>query len=66
MLDIDLNEISMVSSKDMDLTKMSHVRNVEKENKILRLGLITCGVIFVALVLFQFYHETTKVRDREN
>jgi hypothetical protein len=56
MVDIDLNDIHILSSQDIDLAKVSHVKNVESQNASLKYGLIVC-CIFIGGFLFYLYRE---------
>lgn len=55
MVDIDLENISMINTTDIDLTTIAYVKQVEKDNETLRNGLIAVSIIFTGIIMYMFY-----------
>lgn len=51
MVDIDLNDVQILTSQHIDKGQVDYVEKVEFKNKILKYGLIFSGVLFCAIIV---------------
>lgn len=54
MVDIDLHNIQILNSQDIDLAQVSHVKEIESQNNYLKYGLVIGGVILIGLIIYTF------------
>ncbi|MCK8480952.1 hypothetical protein [Psychroserpens algicola] len=59
MVDIDLHNIQILTSQDIDLVQVSHVKEIESQNVYLKYGLIASGVFVCGILLYLYYHKIT-------
>ncbi|MFD2917256.1 hypothetical protein [Psychroserpens luteus] len=52
MVDIDLHNIQILTSQDIDLVQVSHVKEVEMQNNYLKYGLAIGGVLIIGLLIY--------------
>jgi uncharacterized membrane protein len=59
MIDIDLNDVQILTSREIDMGQVAYVEKVESNNEILKYGLIFSGVLFCSFLLY-LWHENKK------
>jgi hypothetical protein len=65
MVDLDLENISMISTTDIDLATIAYVKQVEKDNVTLRNSLIITSIIFTGIIMYMFYR-SDKEKNNKN
>lgn len=64
MVDVDLYDIQILTSQDVDLIQVSNVKEIQSQNIYLKYGLITVGLVFT-VVLFYSNYEYKKSKNDE-
>jgi hypothetical protein len=64
MIDVDLENIQILSSQDIDLTQVSHVKEIESQNTYLKYGLIVSGAIIFGLLIYSLTNIDRQKRDK--
>ena len=62
MVDIDLNDIQILTSQDIDLAQVSHFKKVESQNNYLKYGLVFSFILFGGLI----YYNHSLSRSKKN
>lgn len=54
MIDVDLHNIQILTSQDIDLVQVSHVKAMESQNNYLKYGLIATGILSFGFLYYLF------------
>jgi len=65
MIDTDLYDIQILTSREIDKGQIAYVEKVESSNEILKYGLIFSGVLFCGIIIY-FWHENEKQKRANN
>jgi hypothetical protein len=52
MVDVDLENIQILTPKDIDMVELTNVKQIKYENTYLKYGLIISGLIFVGFFAY--------------
>ena len=58
MVDIDLNDIQILTSQDIDLAQVSHIKKVESQNNYLKYGLVFTFILLGGFIYYNFSLQT--------
>jgi hypothetical protein len=61
MVDVDLYDIQILTSQEIDMGRVAYVEKVESNNEILKYGLVFSGVLFCGLLVY-LWHENEKYK----
>ncbi|WP_426431146.1 hypothetical protein ACPX19_02025 [Winogradskyella sp. HB-48] len=64
MVDVDLYDVQILTSQEVDLTQVSHVKEIQSQNIYLKYGLVTVGVVFTALLFYLNYENKKSKSDK--
>ncbi|MCB0463285.1 MAG: hypothetical protein KDC81_11330 [Flavobacteriaceae bacterium] len=65
MVDVDFYDVQILTSLDVDLAQVSHVKEVEDENTYLKYGLMIGGVLIVGLLIYSLYNSPKNKKRNE-
>ncbi|GAA0740289.1 hypothetical protein [Gaetbulibacter jejuensis] len=63
MVDIDLENIQMLTPKDIDTVELTNVKQIKSQNTYLKYGLIISGFIFVGFLAYNMHKKNNLRRN---
>ncbi len=64
MVDIDLSDIQILTSHDVDLTQVAHIKKVESQNNYLKYGLVFSLVISLSFLSYHIYNKSKETKPK--
>ena len=63
MVDVDLYDIQILTSKDIDLAQVAYVKEVESQNNYLKYGLVIGGVLILGILIYSLSNPIEKQKE---